>query len=213
LIKNNSDKIWLFDYDLTLYGQNQAHILKKLGRSICLYIESRLEVSPLKADELRQQYCKEYGTSLNGLIHHHGINPVDYFDFIHSQPFLEFPMAEAWHQKILPLLKGDKRIFTNGRRDWVGRGLASMAIAEHFSTIYDLEYSDWIGKPAPAGYMKIDVATAHKKKDLIYFDDKSENLDVAAALGWTTVLVGEESGFADYSIKSLNELGDLLEDH
>ena len=42
MIINEESKIWLFDYDLTLYGEEERHVLDSLNHRITLLSKERL---------------------------------------------------------------------------------------------------------------------------------------------------------------------------
>lgn len=216
----NSSTLWLFDYDLTLYGADEHYVLDSLDANITAFVAQKLGLAGAAASRLRQDYCKEFGTTLGGLQTSHGVEPHEYFDFIHGSG-VRLPSADPRKKAMLDSLPGHKFVFTNARRDWAERGLMAMGIAECFEGLFDLEFCGWLGKPALPPYLKVEDGlrargyTWKNANSLIFLDDKPENLQVARTRGWGTVLVHPQAtqidaGF-DGCITHLLELPNLLQ--
>lgn len=190
-----SRTLWLFDYDLTLYGFEEHGVLDSLDANITAFVAEHLQLEPAEANSLRQRYCRDYGTTLGGLQALHNVTPQDYFDYIHSRGTLQMPAADPRKHAMLTALPGNKFIFTNARRDWSDRGLQAIGIADRFTAVFDLEFGDWLGKPDPQPYRLIEAGLRKKgyhwtsPTELVLLDDKPANLDTAHRLGWSTVLV------------------------
>jgi putative hydrolase of the HAD superfamily len=181
--------VWLFDYDLTLYGRDEYEVLLRLDRNITRFLQERFNLSEAEADQRRQAYWKQYGTTLAGLRKQFGVSPAEYFDFIHAGEGLLFPRANPPLRAMLESLPGARWIFTNARRDWVERGLRSMGIEDCFDGILDIEGFDWICKPHAGIYPQVEQRVRAAPGDLVFLDDRHENLVPARVRGWRTVLV------------------------
>lgn len=182
--------IWLFDYDLTLYGYDESFVLDSLDRNITLFLETHLGLSKKEADSQRKIYCQKYGTTLGGLRAEHGITPEDYFAFIHSRESLKFPAPNPQLRQWLLHLPGRRAIFTNARADWMQLGIESMGIADCFDTIIDIESLQWNNKPDSQVYLLAEQQLGHPHpSEILFFDDKEENLIPARKRGWRTILV------------------------
>ena len=181
--------VWLFDYDLTLYGRDEYEVLRRLDRNITRFLQVRFNLSEAEADERRQDYWRRYGTTLAGLRAKFGVSPTEYFDFIHAGEGLLFPRANPPLRAMLLSLPGSRWIFTNARRDWTLKGLQSMGIEDCFEGILDIETFGWVSKPHAKIYPKVETRVRASKHDLVFLDDRHENLVPAQARGWRTVLV------------------------
>ena len=73
----------LFDLDETLYPRN-AGVMQQISRQIRRYIVETLGVSAEEADTLARRYHRDYGTSLQGLLANHHIDPDRYLNFVHT---------------------------------------------------------------------------------------------------------------------------------
>lgn len=181
--------VWLFDYDLTLYGQDEREVLARLDRNITRFMEIRLGLSQAEADELRRIYWKQFGTTLAGLRAQYGVAPAEYFDFIHGSGDLLFPRENPALRELLRSLPGQRWVFSNARNDWISQGLRSMGIADCFDGIMDIACFDWRCKPSAEVYPLAEKRVRASGRDIVFLDDRAENLAPARALGWRTVLV------------------------
>jgi len=83
-IVNDSSKIWLFDYDLTLYGEEERFVLNSLDHRIAEFVQKTVGGTFESATEIRKDYLLRFGTTLSGLMAMNGTAPDDFFDFIHK---------------------------------------------------------------------------------------------------------------------------------
>ena len=83
-IKNDASKIWLFDYDLTLYGEEERFVLNSLDHRIAEFVQKTVGGTFESATEIRKDYLHRFGTTLSGLMAMNGTHPDDFFDFIHQ---------------------------------------------------------------------------------------------------------------------------------
>jgi putative hydrolase of the HAD superfamily len=204
---------WLFDYDLTLYGDEERHILTALDRNISRFLVVRFGISETEADQLRRQYWQHHGTTLNGLRAHYGIEPDEYFDFIHQGESLPLPVFSQKKRELLLRLPGRRWVFTNARRDWAERGLESMGIRDCFEGIFDISTFDWESKPSLCVYHEVERRIGASSDALVLLDDSTANLTTANRCGWQTVLVHPNSvndpGDWNLKIRHILELDDV----
>lgn len=223
-IHNTETTIWLFDYDLTLYGRDERIVLDRLDLGISHFVQKTLQIDLPEAHKVRKNWCEEYGTTLGGLQHHFGTDPSDYFDYIHKGGHLVYPQHCEIKKKVLLSLKGPLLIFSNGRKDWIQAGLVSMELEDVFEGCFDLEFFNWKGKPDNHPYDLVQnqllkrysflqekqSTTGQISSQIVFLEDKASNLEPARELGWTTVFMGEKSCGADYSISEITQLPDIM---
>jgi len=177
---------------------------------ITQYIVNFLKISHFEANSLRRSYWQQYGTTLNGLRAHYEIDPHDYFNFIHSGERITKPRFNPEIRKHIENIKGKKWVFTNGRADWASSGLTAIGIEDLFEDIFDIEFVDWSGKPYAEVYHKVIESVRPKSvADIIFLDDKIENIKTAKDLGWNTVWLmpdSESHTSADYVFSGIKEL-------
>ena len=210
--------ILLLDLDHTLYPST-APTLNAVDARITHFIATRLNLDPEKADAMRRALCSEHGTTLRGLELSHGVCRDEYTDFIQDladdlMPRPD-PALRAWLLRVAPRLP--TYLFTNARSDWAHRCLRHIGISDLVEAagsgggeardegsdearagisgifgIFDIDFMAWEGKPNRAAYEKVEAhvfARHPEKTDLIFADDRLENLVSARARGWRTVWV------------------------
>ena len=221
-IKNDSSKIWLFDYDLTLYGEEERFVLNSLDHRIAEFVQKTVGGTFESATEIRKDYLHRFGTTLSGLMAMNGTAPDDFFDFIHEPEYLIYPKVSLEKFALLMSLVGHRFVFTNGRGDWSRAGMARMEIAPAIEDVFDIKLMDWEGKPHVSAYEKIEnwlVARGVLEKDakdksqIVLLEDSLRNLEPAHERGWTTILVNpniQAPDWVDFHIPHLLNLKDKL---
>ena len=215
--------VWLFDYDLTLYGAEERCVLNSLDHRISLFVQKTVGGDFESAHKIRTDYLERFGTTLAGLMAMHQVNPDDFFDFIHEPEYLIYPKKAPEKLALLQSLKGPRFVFTNGRHDWSEAGMAHMGIDSAIDGVFDLKLLGWEGKPHESAYDKMEKWLAQKlptmgfempenKREIVLLDDGLRNLEPAHRRGWTTIFVNpasESAPYVDYHIPHLMNLTDL----
>ena len=221
-IKNDASKIWLFDYDLTLYGEEERFVLNSLDHRISLFVQKVVGCDFETAHKVRTDYLERFGTTLSGLMALHHTNPEDFFDFIHEPEFLIYPKVSPEKLALLESLEGHRYVFTNGRGDWSRAGMAHMQIDSAIEDVFDLKRMNWEGKPHASAYEKaekwLESRDVFCKKDadksqIVLLEDSLRNLEPAHERGWTTVLVNpnvQAPAWVDFHIPHLLNLKEKL---
>ena len=221
-IKNDASKIWLFDYDLTLYGEEERFVLNSLAHRISLFVQKVVGCDFETAHKVRTDYLERFGTTLSGLMALHHTNPEDFFDFIHEPEFLIYPKVSPEKLALLESLEGRRYVFTNGRGDWSRAGMAHMQIDSAIEDVFDLKRMNWEGKPHVSAYEKaekwLESRDVFCKKDadksqIVLLEDSLRNLEPAHERGWTTVLVNpniQAPAWVDFHIPHLLNLREKL---
>ena len=221
-IKNDFSKIWLFDYDLTLYGEEERFVLNSLDHRIAEFVQKTVGGTFESATEIRKDYLHRFGTTLSGLMAMNGTAPDDFFDFIHEPEYLVYPKVSPEKFALLKSLTGHRFVFTNGRGDWSRAGMARMEIAPAIEDVFDLKLMDWEGKPHASAYEKIENwleargvldAKESDKSRIVLLEDSLRNLEPAHERGWTTILVNpniQAPDWVDFHIPHLLNLKEKL---
>lgn len=217
-------KVWLFDYDLTLYGAEERYVLDSLDHRISLFVQKTVGGDFESAHKIRTDYLEKFGTTLAGLMAMNGTDPDEFFDFIHEPEYLTYPKRAPEKLALLQGLLGPRYVFTNGRHDWSEAGMAHMGIAPAIDGVFDLKMMDWEGKPHESAYLKMerwlarvlperDLSMPTDKRDIVLLEDSLRNLEPAHARGWTTIFVNpctDSPDWVDYHIPHLMNLRDIL---
>jgi len=187
-------EFWIFDLDNTLYPA-RCRLFDQVDRRIGLYIQQLLNLDPEAARALQKQYFREHTTTLKGLMVNHGINPVDFLEFVHQidvTGIAEDPALE----RALKRLPGRKLIYTNGSVAHARNVMHRLGIGHHFKDIFDIVAAEYLPKPDHASFAQMIATYGIAPEQAIMFDDMPRNLAPAAALGMTTVLVASDHDWA-----------------
>jgi putative hydrolase of the HAD superfamily len=178
---------WVFDLDNTLYPHH-SNLFSQIDVKMTGYVSELLQLPREEARRLQKQLYREYGTTLNGLIHRHGIDPDDFLEKVHDIDYSWLDPDPALGEAIR-MLPGRKFIFTNGDRNHAERTARQLGILDHFDEIFDIVAAGLTPKPARQTYDKF--ASLHRvdAANAVMFEDLARNLAVPKLLGMTTVLV------------------------
>ena len=190
-------RIWIFDLDNTLYPADCnlfAQIDQKMGEFVARLLGTSFE----QARHLQKTYYRQFGTTLNGLMLVHKIDPKPFLDYVHDidlTPVQEHPELRA----AIDALPGRKLIYTNGSRKHAEQVAAKLGVLDLFEDICDIESSKYVPKPEAAAYN--DMLKAHDVDPLqaAMFEDMPHNLEAPHALGMTTCLV--HSSYMDHPVQ------------
>ena len=203
----------VIDLDNTLYAA-ESGVFARMDKRMTAYVANELNVDSKTADELRVKYWKEYGTTLRGMMLHHGMEPEGFLFDVHNINAHELLERDEALNKALSRLPGRKVIHTNGIREHAERILEALGVLHHFERIYDIRFNNYIPKPSQetlAMLIKEEGSTAERT---IVVDDMPDNLAVAAALGCKTVWITHKhdpqtnEGRWDYHLPSFHSLPD-----
>ncbi len=178
---------WVFDLDNTLYPHH-VNLFSQIDKNMSAFVAELLQLEPDEARALQKRYYHEHGTTLQGLMLHHGINPDEFLERAHAidySPLMPHPeLGEA-----IKALPGRKFIFTNGSVPHAEAAARALGILEHFDDIFDIVAADYVPKPAGATYDKFASLHRVETKKAAMFEDLPRNLQVPKALGMRTVLL------------------------
>lgn len=185
---------WLFDLDNTLYSPT-SNLFEQIDKRMGQYISDLLGVGFLDARRLQKLYYREHGTTLNGLMCHHDVDPDNYLDYVHDIDLSVIgPMPSL--ETVLATLPGRKIIFTNGSVAHAERVLLRLGVQDCFEGIHDIKASGYKPKPNLEAYHSVTSRFGFAPTSAIMVDDIPINLKTAATIGLTTVWVRN-----DHSLK------------
>ena len=179
---------WVFDLDNTLYPHH-SNLFSQIDVKMTAYVSELLKLPREAARKLQKELYLEYGTTLNGLMNRHGIDPDDFLEKVHDidyswlkpDPVLgaairQLPGPQVHlHQRQSRPRRADgaaarhPRPFRRHLRHHRGRAQPRSRRRE----TYDLFLASY-GVAGPNAVM---------------FEDLARNLAVPKALGMTTVLI------------------------
>ena len=203
----------LLDLDDTLYP-NTSGVWAAVRTRIQSFIEQRLALSPLEASTLRQRYLEQFGTTLTGLTHEFGVDVEDYLDYVHDVPLDTFLTADPHLKAMLQSIQIPRIIFTNSYRPHADRVLDCLGIGEEIDQVIDIYALEFQNKPIKEAYYRaLELISATDPSQVVFVDDRLANLEPAAAMKMTTVLVDPDQGSQTHlHVNQITELTRLLPD-
>jgi putative hydrolase of the HAD superfamily len=179
---------WLFDLDNTLYPL-ESGLAARMSPRITAFVEQLTGLPPSEALALQKRYLAEHGLTLRGLMDHHDVEPDVYHAVFHDVP-LDCLAPDAELQAALRRLPGRRLVFTNSDAIHARRVLEALEFADLFDDVFHIESAAFWPKPSQAAFDAILAAHAISPTTAAFFEDTERNLEPAAGLGMTTVLVG-----------------------
>ena len=178
---------WVFDLDNTLYP-HKTNLFSQIDVRMTAYVSELLQLSREDARKLQKELYREYGTTMNGLITRHGIDPDDFLNKVHDIDY-SWVAPDPALGEVIRALPGRKFIFTNGDRKHAERTAHQLGILEHFDDIFDIVAADLTPKPARVTYDKFVGLHRVDASRAAMFEDLARNLAVPKQLGMATVLI------------------------
>lgn len=187
---------WIFDLDNTLYPAS-ARLFDLIDERMSAFVARALACDPAEARRVQKQYFRDHGTTLAGLMKHHGVDPHDFLDDVHDIP-LDRLVRDERLADALARLPGRKFVFTNGHRPYADRVLRAIGIGDHFHGLVDIEACAFLPKPDAHGYRLLIERFAIDPERAALVEDMAKNLRPAKALGMTTIWLDNGSDHGDH---------------
>lgn len=178
---------WVFDLDNTLYP-HRVDLFSQIDRNMTVYVQTLLQLERDEARALQKKYYLDHGTTLQGLMIHHGVDPNDFLEKAHAIDYSVVPADPALGEAIRAL-PGRKFIFTNGSVGHAEKTARALGILDDFDDIFDIVAAGYLPKPAGATYDKFMSLNRVETGRAVMFEDLPRNLTVPKALGMRTVLL------------------------
>ncbi len=180
--------VWLFDLDDTLYPA-ETRLMELIRERITGFVS---RVTGLDRDETRRMqraWFEAHGASLPGVLESYDVSVSDFLEEIHDVPLDGIP-PDPELKRALTRLPGRKLVFTNGSAAHAARVLERIGVADRFEAIFHIELADLVPKPARSTFERMIDLFGIDPRRTAFFEDSERNLETAAELGMTTVLVG-----------------------
>jgi putative hydrolase of the HAD superfamily len=179
---------WLFDLDNTLYPAESGFMAAIVDR-MTDFVEKVTGLPRDEAFKLQKTYLAEHGLTLKGMMLHHGVDPRDFHAIFHDMS-LEALAHDPDMLAALTRLPGRRLIFTNADDVHAERVLQRLGLGHLFADVFHIGSAGYQPKPSPEAFARISAAHDIDPASTAFFEDSERNLEPAAALGMTTVLVG-----------------------
>ncbi len=190
---------WIFDLDNVLYPA-ECDLFSLIDIKMGQYVAEMLGCDIAEAQKIQKAYFHDHGTTLAGLMHHHGTDPQDFLNYVHDIDMSRLSHAPDLHSAIAAL-PGEKLVFTNGDRPYAERVLDNRGLGGLFDQIHDVLATDLVPKPEKAAYHSLINTTGIDPKRSLFVEDMARNLRPAKDLGMTTIWVntGSDWGVRDHA--------------
>jgi len=201
----------LLDLDGTVY-QDLDSVFGQVSKLMTKYISEKLKVDLIKAKELQTNYFYKYNTSLNGLMIHHDIPPLEFLNYVHNID-LSFMKKDLVLREQLEKLDMRKLIFTNGSANHANNVLSHLGIEDLFEGIFDITDAKYQPKPEPKAFDLMVEKFGINPNDTIYVEDIAKNLSIGKERGCSTVWlinneqwgkIDSDKDYIDYKIENLS---------
>jgi len=201
----------VIDLDNTLYAANNG-VFARMDRRMTAYVASELEISEKAANDLRRRYWKQYGTTLRGLMLHHGLEPEPFLAYVHDINIHQILKPDTELNAALDLLPGRKVIYTNGIHEHACRVLKALHVGHHFDRIYDIRFNAYMPKPCSRTFAMLLESEGTDPSRALLVDDMADNLKIARNMGAKTAwITGDTSPSGwDYQISRIHNLAKCL---
>jgi putative hydrolase of the HAD superfamily len=204
-----SRRVWIFDLDNTLHDA-RVHIFPSMHAQIQQFLKKQFGLDDEGASRMRRDFWLRYGTTLAGLMRHHGTDPRHFLAETHVFPELaDMVVHENAVKHALARLGGTKLVFSNAPRHYVEEVLRAMGLARYFDAVYTIEDTGFRGKPHAGGFHRLLRKHRLDPHRCALIDDILQNLRAAHRLGMSTVWVSAVSRrvpYVDLRISSVTEL-------
>ena len=185
--------VWVFDLDNTLYPE-RCNLFKQVERRIGEYVARVVGVGLEEARRLQKEHFRQYGTTMNGLMIEHGIDPRHFLGYVHDIDYAPIGPDPAL-AAALERLPGPKFIFTNASDAHAEAVLDRIGIRGHFDGIHDIIASGYAPKPKDTFYDGFLARFGVAPRNAALFEDMAKNLAPAHARGMTTVLIETDNPY------------------
>ncbi len=183
---------WLFDLDNTLYPL-ETGLGTHISARITDYVQGLTGLPRAEAAALQKRYLDEHGLTLRGLMLHHDVDPDAYHAMFADLSLEALARDEALIAQIRRL-PGRRLVFTNADEVHSRRVLERIGLGDLFGDVFHIASADFEPKPSQGAFDRLIAAHRIEPAATAFFEDRAMNLEPAARLGMTTVLVGAAAG-------------------
>ena len=183
----SSSAAWVFDLDNTLYPP-RCRLFAQVEVRIRDYVAGYLGIDRDAAYRLQKTYFRDHGTTLQGMMRHHRMDPAPFLAYVHDIDLSAISPDPAL-DRALGRLKGRKIVFTNGSAEHAEKVMERVGVAGHFEAVFDIEAAGFVPKPEPRVYDELVRRHGLDAPATVMIEDLARNLVPAAEIGMTTVWV------------------------
>ncbi|MFZ5912213.1 MAG: pyrimidine 5'-nucleotidase [Chloroflexota bacterium] len=202
-----------FDLDDTLYPASSG-LWYAIKERMNLYMRERMGIPPADIPRLREQYFRQYGTTLRGLQAHHGVDTQAFLAFVHDLPLRDYLAPNPLVREVIGSLRARKLVFTNADVSHARRVLAALDLDGCFDAIVDVNAVAPYCKPMPESFqIAMRAAGETNPRHCAMIDDLPRTTKAARESGLFGILFGQDAPHpdADAALSDWRGLPALLE--
>jgi putative hydrolase of the HAD superfamily len=191
---------WVFDLDNTLYPRS-CNLFAQIDTLITHYVMGVTKLEFAEARTVQKGYYRDFGTTLNGLMQTHDIDPDHFLNTVHA---IDYSPVSA-HPSLVEAIRdlpGRKFILTNGDVGHARSVLKRVGGEDLFQDIFDIRAMKYQPKPLPIAYQSFFAAHGIDPARAAMFDDLEKNLLVPHDMGMTTIQVVAGEDFAHEQVEA-----------
>ncbi|SEP67760.1 putative hydrolase of the HAD superfamily [Devosia sp. YR412] len=178
---------WVFDLDNTLYPRS-CNLFAQIDIRITNYVMDLTKLDFDAARALQKTYYRDFGTTLNGLMTQHTVDPDDFLNSVHA---IDYAPVDPHPDLVdaIRALPGRKFILTNGDVGHARSVLKRLGGDDLFEHVHDIRAMTYVPKPHKAAYDGFFALHSIDPTRAVMFDDLEKNLVVPHDMGMSTVQV------------------------
>lgn len=187
-------QVWVFDLDNTLYPA-ECDLFAEIDQRMTDFVARFLRLPREEARATQKRYYTEHGTTLNGLMSMHGMEPDEFLAHVHEIDLTPLPRTPHLADAIRAL-PGRKFVYTNGSRGHARRVTDYMGLGDVFDGQFAIEDSHFKPKPNLSSYEAFNRLFGIVPDEAVFFEDLARNLAPAHGMGYATVLVQSDKDWS-----------------
>ncbi len=179
-----------FDLDDTLYPPSSGLWPTLKGR-INRYMIERLGIPEQDVPRLREQYFRNYGTTLRGLQANYDVDMGDYLAYVHDVRLADYIHPDPVQQAVLARLPTRNVVFTNADVNHARRVLKVLDIERYFADVVDVNVMNPYCKPSREAFgLALKAAGESDASRCVLIDDLPHTTRAAREFGFYALLYG-----------------------
>ncbi len=209
----------ILDLDDTLYPRGSG-VMEEIRRRIQQWICDQLDASWEEATDLRDEYLRQYGTTMRGLMTEHDVDVSRYLGFVHDIQIADYLEPDPALVEMLAGIPLRKVVYTNATSEHARSVLRALGAADQFERIIGIEEVGLRNKRSREAYERMLALLDADAEACVMVEDSPRNLVPAKGLGMTTILIdaGEGGGFddipessVDFTVEDVLQVGKVVD--
>ena len=185
-------KNWVFDLDNTLYPPRHK-LFDQIDVNMTDFIMNYLGLPKKEAHVKQIHFYQTYGTTLNGLMEEHGVDPDEFLALVHKIDVSHIPPNVELREQLIRITEerdfNRRIVYTNGTRRHAINVMDALEITDLFDIIIGIRETKFVPKPHKEAFDSFFNMVDINPKTSAMFEDLPKNLIEPEKRGMITVLV------------------------